>query len=392
MSVQTPEGRKDGVALIPAAEIREKKVINTRFIIAILITLLAMGTVNLYSASSGGDIFFQQLKHVTAGLIIFSICGWLIPPRFWNTYAYWIFGFICILLAAVLGMGRIAGGSQRWLHIGPVGGQPSELAKITVAMVVARFFYTSKQQHPYRIRDMLPLIGMVGLIFCLIFPQPDFGTAGFCLIVAIIQLAFIRLDKRSIAMVVGAVMAALPLLWIFALADYQKDRVFMFLRPDSDPLGKGYNALQSLVAIGSGGLAGKGFMQGTQTQLQFLPMSHTDFVFSVFAEEQGFWGGSLLFLLFAGVAYVGLEIARQAKDTFSALLAIGCVAFVFMEFAINVSMVLRMFPVVGLPLPFFTYGGSILLTICAALGILVSIDRDNLGLFKKSQSLKRSKK
>jgi rod shape determining protein RodA len=385
-----PIDRKDSVGLIPTAEIRAKKVVNTRFIVLILLALIALGTFNLYSASGGGDIFYQQLKHVSIGLTLFVVCGWLIPPRFWNTYAYWIFGVIVMMLIAVLVVGRVAGGSQRWLHIGPFGGQPSELAKLVVAMIVAKYFYTSKQQHPYRLRDMIPVLAMVGLVFCLIFPQPDFGTAGLCALVAIVQLCFIRLDKRSVTMVFGTVVAALPMLWFFGLEGYQKDRVLTFLRPDADPLGKGYNALQSLVAIGSGGLTGKGFMQGTQTQLQFLPMSHTDFVFSVFAEERGFWGGSILFLLFGAIAYLGLEIARQAKDSFNALLAIGCTAFIFMEFAVNVAMVLRMFPVVGIPLPFFTYGGSILLTICSSLGILVSIDRDNLGLIKKSTSLKRA--
>jgi rod shape determining protein RodA len=228
--------------------------------------------------------------------------------------------------------------------------------------------------------------------FGLIFPQPDFGTAGLCLMIALAQILFVRLDWRSIAIVVTTGLVAAPLAWMFALKDYQRHRVLNFLDPDIDPQGTGYNALQSLIAVGSGGVSGKGFMQGTQTQLQFLPMSHSDFVFSVFAEEHGFRGAIIVVLLFAGITYVALEIARQARDTFSALLAVGLAAFLFCQAAVNIAMVLHMFPIVGVPLPFFTHGGSILLTVCAAMGLLVSIDRDNVGLTKKPASLNRSKR
>ena len=150
------------------------------------------------------------------------------------------------------------------------------------------------------------------------------------------------------------------------------------INPDLDPGGSGYNSLQSLVAVGSGGVYGKGFLQGTQTQLKFLPARHTDFIFSVFAEEQGFWGSVLVFFLFSGVAYLALEIARESKDMFNSLLAIGVASLVFLEFGINVAMVLGLFPVVGIPLPFFSHGGTALLTICCSLGILIAINRQNV--------------
>lgn len=376
---------KDGVTLIPTGEIREKKSLNTRILIVLWIAGLILGLMNLYSGSNGGALFYTQLKHIALGSVLFVFCGYVVQPRHLNTYAYWLFGVVCALLVAVLVLGRVGLGAQRWLNFGFMGLQPSEPAKIVVAIVCARFFNVSKLQHPYRIRDLWPLLAMVGVIFGLIFPQPDFGTAGICLIIATAQICFMRLDRRSVAIVVALISALVPIVWFFFLREYQRARIINFVDHDNDLRGSGYNALQSLVAIGSGGLNGKGFMQGTQTQLSFLPMSHTDFAFSVFAEEHGFRGAAVLVLIFAGIAYVGLEIARQAKDTFSALLAVGISAFIFFECAINIAMVLRMFPIVGIPLPLFTYGGTIMLMVSAALGILVSIDRDNLGLHRRGR-------
>lgn len=381
---------KDPVTLVPAGEIRSKRAIHTPIICGIMFLLMILGVVNLYSAGSGSTLYLAQIKHLGFGLVAFGICGWVIHPRIWNTYAYWIFGIVCVMLVVVLLIGRVGGGSQRWLHIGPFSGQPSELAKLAIVFVVGRFFYSNRQKKPYNFKDLIPVLLMISAVLLLIFPQPDFGTAGFCLLVALCQLAFIRIDKKTIFTALVLVAIALPTLWFTALEDYQKNRVLTFLNPDADPHGKGYNALQSVIAIGSGGLTGKGYLQGTQTQLQFLPMTHTDFVFSTFAEEHGFLAGCILFGLFGALCYMGLEIARGSKDPFNTLLAIGLTSFLFFEFFINIAMVLRMFPVVGLPLPFFTYGGSILVTVCSALGILVAIDRFNYGLTGKHHFGRRS--
>lgn len=369
----------------PGRDMKQKRLIFTVSLISIYLILMTLGLFNLYSASGGSAIFFQQARHTAVGLVVFFVCGFVVSPRFLNTYAYWILGGICCLLFAVLILGKMGGGSQRWIVIGPLRAQPSEFAKICVAITVAHFFHMNKGHHTYGFKELWPLLGMVGLIAGLIFPEPDFGTAGFIVIIALSQILFVRLDWRMVGYVVASGAAIAPVVWTFLLKGYQKSRVLSFLDPDLDLHGKGYNALQSLVAIGSGGFTGKGYLQGTQTQLQFLPMRHTDFVFSVFAEENGFWGCSVLFLLYLGIAFLALEIARQAKDTFSSLLAVGLAAFIFMEFTINVAMVLRMFPVVGLPLPFFSYGGSTLITVCAALGLLVSIDRENLGRSSSSE-------
>jgi rod shape determining protein RodA len=382
--------RGDGVLLVPTGEIKNPRTINTTALILIYVVLAVFGLANLYSATSGGHQFYAQLKHLGIGTVLFVLFGWIISPRQINTYAYWLFGVVSLMLAVVLVSGDIAGGSQRWLQIGPLRGQPSELAKISVAILVARFFYTNRLAHAYQLRDLWPLAAMVGLIFGLIFPQPDLGTAGVCLLIAVGQLAFIRIDTRSFMIVATASIIVMILGWNVLLHDYQKLRVLNLINPQLDPSGSGYNSLQSLVAVGSGKLAGKGFMQGTQTQLQFLPERHTDFIFSVFAEEHGFWGAALVFALFAAFCYISLVIARQAKDTFGGLLAIGLGVFMFIEFAINTAMVLGMFPVVGIPLPLFSYGGSAYLSICMAFGMLVAIDRDNLGRFRKQRSFGRS--
>lgn len=344
--------------------------------------LLTLGLFNLYSAAVGTKMtyFSSQMKHLVISLIAFSIFAWGISVRHLNTYTFLFYGINIVLLLLVLGLGHTAGGSQRWIALGGIRFQPSETAKIVTALFVAKFFYTNKQTCSYTLRDLWPLGLGTFIVFLLIFKQPDLGTGGLCLLIAFFQVLFIRINLKSIGTVAGFSLVAAVIGWNFLLHPYQKLRILNLLNPNMDPSGSGYNSLQSLVAIGSGGLFGKGFLEGTQSQLQFLPARHTDFIFSVFAEEHGFWGGVFVFVLFGSLTYIGLEIARSAKDSFNSLLAVGMTAFIFLEFLINVSMVIGLFPVVGMPLPLFSYGGSSLLTICIAIGILVSIDRDNTGV------------
>lgn len=343
-----------------------------------------MGMTNLYSAAMGTGLFWSQLKNLALALVGFFICGWVIPPRHFNTYAYWIFGIVCSLLVLVDIMGGIAMGAQRWLKLGPIVFQPSELAKISIAMVVAKFFHTSRLARPYNIRDLFPLGLIIGVAFVLIFAQPDFGTAGVCALIATCQLAFVRVNNKSLGIVATCMVVLLIIAWFFVLHDYQKLRVLNLINPEMDRSGTGYNALQSFIAIGSGKFFGKGFLEGTQTQLQFLPARHTDFIFAVFAEEHGFLGATILFALFLTLIYMGLAIAKHGKDIFSSLLAVGMTAIIFVSFMINTSMVLGLFPVVGVPLPFFSYGGTAMIMFCTSLGILVGIERDSLDLFRKT--------
>ncbi|MEN9835159.1 MAG: hypothetical protein RL011_1352 [Pseudomonadota bacterium] len=363
-------------------EIFARRPIYTISLLVLMTFLLIAGALNLYSASGGDGMFYSHMKQMSIGLGLFIVLAFVIQPKHLSASAYWFYGLICISLVGVLVGGHIGWGARRWLQFGPISGQPSELGKIAIAMVGARFFAEMQQMAAYRLRDLWLLALLVGVMFVLIFPQPDLGTASFLVLIVCTQICFMPIEWRSVAMLFSGAAITLPIGWHFLLLGYQKTRILSFLDPSYEPQGKGYNVQQSLVAVGSGGMYGKGFMHGTQTHLKFLPMSHSDFIFSVFAEEHGFLGGSLLLLSFAALASLALLIAKQSKNTFSALLAVGLGAFLFIEFAINVAMVLRMFPVKGLPLPFFSAGGSNLIVSCAAIGILISIDRDNRGKFR----------
>jgi rod shape determining protein RodA len=380
---QTSGVVSEPVLLIPGQEIKEPQLVCSRVIIFVLLALVTLGMTNLYSAAMGTGLFWSQLKNLVLAAGAFYVCGWLIPPRHYNTYAYWLYAVVCVMLLLVDIMGGIAMGAQRWLKLGPIVFQPSELAKVSVAMVIAKFFHHSRLQRSYTLSDLAIPGSIIGIAFILIFKQPDFGTAGVCALIATCQLGFIRIDRRSILIVCASSIIIAIAAWFFVLHDYQKLRVLNLINPDMDRSGTGYNALQSFIAIGSGQFFGKGFLGGTQTQLQFLPARHTDFIFAVFAEEHGFLGATVLFSLFVTLVYMGLAIAKQGKDIFSSLLAIGMTAIIFVSFLINTSMVLGLFPVVGVPLPFFSYGGTALIMFCASLGILVGIERDSLDLFRR---------
>ena len=368
-----------GVFLTPEGSVRKSQTPHVNALCILLLTLLVVGLFNLYSASQGTHYFFSQLRNLMLIIPAFILFGWFIPIKQVNENGYYILAVICFLLMVVLLLGRIAGGAQRWLSLGPIGFQPSEFAKLATAITVAKFFSTNRLNNAYRLRDLLPLIAMIGLVFSLIFAQPDFGTAGICLLIALVQISFIKINLKSLGLIVLSSPIVGAFGWLVLLKDYQKLRILNLLNPNLDPQNSGYNSLQSLIAIGSGSLFGKGYMKGTQTQLKFLPERHTDFVFSVFAEEQGFWGCAFVFSIFTVLTYIALDISRQAKDPFNSLLAIGIAAFLFLEFTINIAMVLGIFPVVGLPLPFFSYGTSLLLTICVGQGLLVSINRTSSG-------------
>jgi rod shape determining protein RodA len=372
------------------SELKKNHYTISQFITGIFIVLALTGLANLYSAATQISFFQSQARNLGVGFLVFIGIGWLFPLRLVKAYAYPPFVVTFIALAAVLAMGDIAGGSQRWLDFGgPFRMQPSEMAKLALALAVAKWFHENKFPNDYRLRDLWPILGAAGATFALIFFQPDLGTAGVCLLIAAAQVAFVPLDRKSVFLTIGMGVVGSVIGWSF-LHQYQKLRVLNLLNPDLDRGGSGYNSAQSLIAIGSGQFTGKGYLQGTQSQLQFLPARQTDFIFSVFAEEHGFWGSVPVFLLFGCIIYLALEIGRHARDTFSGLLAIGLAALIFLEFFINVAMVLGIFPVVGMPLPLFSHGGSSLLTICISLGLLVSIDRDNSGKGTRNRKLGRS--
>jgi rod shape determining protein RodA len=278
-----------------------------------------------------------------------------------------------VLLGTVLVMGRVTSGSQRWLFLGPIALQPSELTKWVMMLTIARFF----QSHPsaqgdYTLRDVVLPSGAVALAAALIVLEPDLGSTILMLLISVSMVLFAGLRLRSFLKVLTLGLVALPVCWQI-LAGYQRNRIMTYLDPQRDPLGAGYHVTQSKIAVGSGGLFGKGFLQGTQSQLRFLPEHHTDFAFSVWAEEWGFVGCVILLLAFFLLLTYGLHVAYRAADGSGRLLAFGVVAFFFWPITINISMTLGLMPVVGIALPFISYGGSALVTSMMAIGLLVNI-------------------
>ncbi len=356
---------------------------------AILITtlvLLSIGLGNLYAITAYGqaNYFSGQFEHALLGLIVVAVIGYWIPVRIWKNYSFPMFAGMVLLLVLVDAIGHTTMGAQRWIGFGPIRFQPSELAKIVTAIYVATFFDHNAQSTPYTFVDLAKVIAGIGVLFGLIFAQPDLGTAGVCVLIAFGQIAFVRIDRKNLITGIFFGISAAISAWFFLLHDYQKRRILTLFNPEHDRSGSGYNAFQSIVAIGSGQYSGKGFLKGSQAQLQFLPERQTDFIFAAFAEEHGFIGCAAVLILFCTLIYLALDVARHARNTFSQFLAIGIAAFYLIEVAINCGMVMGLVPVVGVPLPFFSNGGSAMLTNCFAIGLLVSIDRETRGNNKPS--------
>ena len=360
----------------PAARFSAKTTQPT-IILLIFCILLVCGHINLYSAAHDTSYWQTQLSHLVISFIVFGGCALFIPLVHLNSYGYLFYGLSLLLQVLVLVTGHEAGGAQRWLDLAGLRFQPSEFAKLALIVAVAKFFAFSRHSDSYRLRDLWLLIIMVSLLFLSIFVQPDLGTAGICLVIAVAQLFFVNIERRSVVIAILSAVLATVSAWQFLLRDYQKLRVLNLLNPNLDPHGSGYNSWQAIIAVGSGQVAGKGFLQGSQSQLQFLPARHTDFAFAVFAEEHGFLGAMLVIVLFSAITYVGIQIAKSARDTFSCLLAIGLTTKIFVEFAINNAMIIGIFPVVGTPLPFFSFGGSSLVASSATLGLLIAVARNS---------------
>ncbi len=296
-----------------------------------------------------------------------------IDYRILERIVYPIYVIIIILLLLVLAVGSIEHGAQRWLNLGFFKLQPSELMKISIILTLAKYFHEERKLYGYGLKDLfIPLI-LLGLPMILIVVEPDLGTGLIVGILGFSMFLFVKIKLRSLLIVALLAVISLPLAWQFVLKDYQKERVLTFLNPEKDPRGKGFHALQSRIAVGSGQFWGKGYRKGTQTQLNFLPEQRTDFIFSVFSEEHGFKGGLVLLGLYLWMVSLGLRASRRAKDKFGALLAFGITAFFFWAVFINIGMVIGLLPIVGVPLPFMSYGGSSLLTSMICMGLLINI-------------------
>jgi len=341
-----------------------------------LTLLVCFGAAVLYSAA-GGSLKPYALSHVTrfALFLVMALVLSHFPRDLVRIAAYPAYAAVLLLLMAVEAIGAIGGGSQRWLTLGPLVLQPSELMKPTIVLVLAAFYHSLPAGLVTSWRALVPAGVLIGFPMVLVLLQPDLGTA---LAIGFGGVVMMFLAGIPAKWFVGGGLAALigaPLAYFFALHDYQRKRVTTFLDPESDPLGAGYHITQSKIAIGSGGVFGKGFGQGSQSHLNYLPEPHTDFVFATMAEEWGLVGGLFVLLVFGIVLRWGWTVARRAPDRFSCLLAGGMTATIFFYVAINLMMVTGMAPVVGIPLPFMSHGGSSMMTNMICIGTLMMVER-----------------
>jgi rod shape determining protein RodA len=352
---------------------------NFDWLLLLLTTLLVtMGIANLVSATHGtssGDFSpavrrqLVSLSLGTAGMLV----AILFDYRRLERWALPLYFASCLLLASTLVLAPITRGSRSWLTFGPLRLQPSEFAKIGLVLALAWTFHRHPPHEMRRLRDLWRPGLVIALPVGLIILQKDMGVALLTLLVGATYLPFVRVPWKS-WLGVGAVgLAGLVGLWSFALADYQRKRILDFIDPGRDPLASGYQAIQSKIAIGSGGAFGKGFLEGTQTQLRFLPTQHTDFIFSVLAEEWGFIGSAITLGLYLSLLLWGLVVARRSKDGFGSMLAIGVVGAFFWPALINIAMVLGLAPVIGVTFPLFSYGGSSLIASLICIGLLLNV-------------------
>jgi rod shape determining protein RodA len=295
-----------------------------------------------------------------------------IEYRFYSDFAYIVYSIALFLLIVVWGYGIITSGAQRWVKIGPLSFQPSEFVKISLILALAKFFHRPPQRKGYSLKQLPFPFLLLFVPMVLILKQPDLGTAIILLLVFFSILIFVKIRWSSLLTIGVAGAAAVPLLWGF-LKEYQRKRIITFFNPDLDPLGTGYHLIQSKIAFGSGGILGKGFMKGTQSKLGFLPEQQTDFIFSALGEEWGLIGSLFVIGLYFVLILWGLRIAVQARDRFGAILAFGVVAMLFWHIFINIGMVLGMMPVVGIPLPLLSYGGSFMISALIGIGLLLNV-------------------
>ena len=344
----------------------------------LVLVIACFGFAVLFSAAEGRaapSARPQAIRFAVFAAFMLGIA--LVDLRFWLRWAYAFYGAALALLVAVEAAGVVGGGAQRWIALGPVALQPSEVMKIALTLALARYFHRLGADEAGRLRALLPPLALAAAPAALVLRQPDLGTTAMLVLgaLAVMFAAGVRWWKFTVAF--AAAGAAAPLVWS-QLHTYQRRRVLTFLDPETDPLGAGYHILQSKIALGSGGLFGKGFLEGTQTHLSFLPERHTDFVFAVLAEELGLAGAGGLLLLYMAVFACGFAIALRASSQFGRLLAVGVVTTLFLYVFINVAMVTGLIPVVGVPLPLISYGGTAMLTAMSAVGFLlcVQVHRD----------------
>ncbi|MBI5516112.1 MAG: rod shape-determining protein RodA [Deltaproteobacteria bacterium] len=342
-----------------------------------VVTLATLGVVNLYSATSAhtgalSELYLQQIYWLALGAGAATIVA-AVDYRVYERFAYGAYVATLVALVLVFLVGKSIRGTHRWIQLGSFLFQPSEFMKLTLMLALARYLHQEAHVERWTLRDLVVPGALIVVPLGLIMAQPDLGTALIVGLVATSLLVLQRIEGSTLLSVLGGGGVTSVLLWVYGLKQYQKDRLTTFLAEDKDLRGAGWQAHQSMVAIGSGGLTGQGFLRGTQNQHRFLPDTHTDFPFPVWAQEQGLLGTLFILALYLFVILWGLRIASQAKDRFGAALAVGVSALFFWQVLFNVGMVTGSLPVVGVTLPLFSYGGSSVLTILLSVGLLMSV-------------------
>lgn len=346
-------------------------------LLALTLSIGAAGLVALYSAVSAGAIepdillFKKQLIWYGGGVVVMIVC-FIFDYKLVERLATVIYLTSVGSLVAVLIFGKYVGGSRRWLALGPFSIQPSEMAKVAVIIILARYFAKLINTEGMSLRDLAIPALLTALPFALIVRQPDLGTAMVVALIAGTMTLFAKIERRTLSWLIATFTLTVPLVWFF-LRGYQKQRILTFLNPDRDPLGAGYHIIQSKIAIGSGMITGKGFLRGTQNALSFLPEQHTDFIFSVLAEEWGLVGSLTVIILFLIIIAWGLSIAGRCRDPFGTILSVGVTAMIAWQVLINIGMVMGLMPVVGVTLPFVSYGGSSIITMMMGVGLLMNV-------------------
>ncbi len=355
----------------------------TRFewpLILISLILAAIGLCLIFGAvvpmgDVGMSFVLKQITWCSLGLILmaaFLLCDY----RFLERWAIWFYLAIVVALIVVWGLGRVTAGSRRWMDLGLMRFQPSEFAKLAVVIILAKVYQDTAGKRVLQLRELIRPLILTAIPVILVVIQPDLGTGGVIALIAVSMTLFVGIEKRALLWLGALTATAIPVSWLVAdhlLLSYQKRRLLTFINPDYDPLGSGYHIIQSQIAIGSGGFFGKGYLQGTQNQLMFLPAKHTDFVFSILAEEWGFVGCATVLGLFSLLFLRGMAVVGKSRDSFGALTAFGCTTIIFWHMTINIGMVMGLLPVVGVPLSFLSYGGSSLLSSFLVIAILVNV-------------------
>ena len=349
-------------------------------LILVSVVLSGIGLGLIFSATAqmgeaGRSFVIRQMTWCSLGLVLLA-AFLLFDYRLLDRWALWLYLIIVVALISVWVFGKATAGSRRWIELGLMRFQPSEFAKLVVVIVLAKYLHSGAGREDPQLTDLLHPILLLTLPVILVLIQPDLGTAAMMTLIALSMILFAGIGRRALLWAVGGIACLIPILLLVGdrlLMEYQKKRLITFLNPDYDPLGAGYHIIQSQIAIGSGGVFGQGLLKGTQNQLMFLPVKHTDFIFSILAEEWGFVGCAAVLLLFTALFLRGMSVVGKARDNFGALLAFGCTAVVFWHVVINVGMVMGLLPVVGVPLSFLSYGGSSLLVSFLSVAILINV-------------------